>query len=186
MSEGEKRKNRRGDRQDREFDQEIIDIARVTRVTAGGKRMRFRAAVAVGDKKGQVGFAVGKGADVTIAVNKAATKAQKNLMRVLVFNDTIPYRVISKYKAAIVMLKPAPRGTGVRAGGAARVILELAGVPNVVGKIMGSKNKINNVIAIFHALADLELLKQSDKKVTKKEKKELPNDLPKAEVEPVK
>jgi len=147
--------SRREARPDDGFDQVIIDIARVTRVMAGGKRMRFRACVVVGDKKGKVGSSVAKGADVTMAVNKAVTKAKKNLVNVSIINETIPHQIRSKYGAAKILLKPAPKGSGVIAGGAARSVLELAGVSNVVAKILGSKNKINNVRATILALSKL-------------------------------
>lgn len=140
---------------EKEFSQEILDLARVTRVTAGGKRMRFRATVVLGDKKGRVGFGVAKGADVTLAVNKAARQARKNLFAVLIENETIPHRVDAKFGAAKILLKPAPKGSGIIAGGAMRLALEMAGVPNVVGKMLGSKNKINNVKATLMALEQL-------------------------------
>jgi small subunit ribosomal protein S5 len=141
-----------------EFDQKIIDLARVTRVMAGGKRMRFRACVAIGNKKGQFGIGLGKGADVTLAVAKAVNRAKKELITVPITNDTIPHEVKVKYKSAKLLLKPAPKGTGVKAGGAVRVVLELAGVPNIVGKILGASNKINNVRALSVALTSFKKL----------------------------
>lgn len=147
----------RGFDKEREFEQKILEIARVTRVTAGGKRMKFRACVIVGDKKGRVGMAVAKGADVTAAVAKASTKAEKNLVTVPFKNETIPHEIREKFGAAVVLLKPAPKGTGVKAGGAMRSVFELAGVPNVVGKILGSKNKINNSRATINALSKVKL-----------------------------
>ncbi len=142
---------------EKEFEQKILEIARVTRVTAGGKRMKFRACVIVGDKKGRVGSSVAKGLDVTAAVAKASTKAEKNLVTVPLKNETIPYEIKEKFGAAVVLLKPAPKGTGVKAGGAMRSVLELAGVPNVVGKILGSKNKINISRATINALSKLRI-----------------------------
>lgn len=138
--------------EEKDFGQKIVDIARVTRVMAGGKRMRFRASVIVGDRRGKVGMAVAKGADVTLAVNKAAKKARKNLINVPIVNETIPHRVDVKSGAAKILIKPAPKGTGIIAGGAVRMVLDLAGVSNVVAKILGSKNKINNVNATIKAL----------------------------------
>lgn len=138
-----------------EFDQVIIEIARVTRVMAGGKRMRFRACVVVGDRRGAVGMAIAKGADVTMAVNKAATKARKNLITVSMKGGTIPHRVDAKFGAARLLLKPAPKGSGVIAGGAVRPVLELAGISDIVAKNLGSKNKINTVSATLRALAKL-------------------------------
>lgn len=151
---------------EKEFIQEIIDLSRVTRVMAGGKRMRFRACVAVGDKHGRVGIGIAKGADVTQSINKAVSKAKKNLVRVPIVHESIPYEVTQKFGAARVFLKPAPKGTGVRAGGSVRTVLVLAGIPNIVGKIMGSKNKINNVSVTIRALKQLSLI--GEKPVPKK------------------
>ncbi len=158
MSKNEKKKfSRRPHRKESDFDQRIIDIARVTRVMAGGKRMRFRACVVVGDQKGRVATAMAKGADVTIAVNKAAQKAQKHMFTVPMIEGTIPHHVRYKFKAAEILLKPAPQGTGVVAGGPTRAVVELAGLKNIVIKMIGSRNKINNVQATILAL---QMLKQ--------------------------
>lgn len=124
---------------------------------AGGKRMRFRACVVIGDHKGRVGFGVAKGADVSLAINKAVAVAKKCVIRVPLYEDTIPHEVRTKFKAADVLLKPAPRGTGIIAGGAVRMTLDLAGVPNVASKILGSRNKINNVQATINALSSLKV-----------------------------
>lgn len=148
-----------------EFEQRIIDIARVTRVMAGGKRMRFRACLAIGDKKGRVGIGVAKGQDVTLAISKAFTKAKKNVITVPRVNYTIPHEVRVKFKAAKVLLKPASQGSGIKAGGAVRILLELAGISNITGKILGSNNKVNNVKATMIALD--RLAKVSDEKKTK-------------------
>lgn len=155
-------------REEREFEQNIIDLARVTRVMAGGKRMRFRACLVIGDRKGRVGMAVAKGADVTLAVNKAYTKAKKNLVRVPIVNETIPHQVMVKFGAAKILMKPAPKGTGIIAGGAARIALDLAGVSNVVAKIMGTNNKINNTKATIEALKSLKHVEQPKKDEKKK------------------
>lgn len=153
---GRRRDGGRGEEREKpEFDQTIVELARVTRVTEGGKRMRFRACVVIGDRKGRVGFGVAKGGDVQLAVNKAVRQAKKALIRVPLVKETIPYQVESKFAAAKVMLKPAPRGSGIIAGGALRTVLEYAGVPNVSSKIFGSKSKINNVKATFEALKSL-------------------------------
>ncbi len=154
----------RGGRRDdtpREFDSRTLELARVTRVTKGGKRMRFRALVIVGDRKGRVGFAVAKGADVQMAVDKATRKAQKSILTVPLVRETIPHAIEAKFAAAKVLLKPAPKGTGIKAGGAARAILEIAGVPNVISKSLGSSNKINNVKATMQALRGLARAKRS-------------------------
>ena len=139
-----------------EFEQKIIDLARVTRVMAGGKRMRFRACVALGDRKGQVGWGLAKGADVALAVAKAVNQAKKKMLRVKLVKNTIPHQIEMKYKAAKILLKPATEGKGIIAGGPVRTILELAGVTNVYAKILGnSSSKINNVQAVFGALSKL-------------------------------
>ena len=155
----------------KEFDQRILELARVTRVTKGGKRMRFRACVIIGDRKGRVGYGLAKGLDVAQSVNKAATQAKKRLITIPLVNDTIPYAVTRKFSAAVVLVKPAPKGTGVKAGGALRVVLELAGVANAVGKILGSNNKINNTKAAFLALSSL---RKPAAKVVAKEAAEAP------------
>ncbi len=142
-------------RREEEFEQRILDLARVTRVTKGGKHMRFRAFVLLGDKKGKVGWGLAKGADVSIAVNKAVRSAKKHLIKVPLVNETIPKEVRQKFCAAKILIKPAPQGTGIKAGGAIRAVFELAGVPNVVGKILGSNNKINNAMAVFEAIEKL-------------------------------
>ena len=149
----------RRDRHDepKEFDQRILELARVTRVTQGGKRMRFRACIIIGDRKGRVGYGVAKGADVTASVAKATNQAKKRLVTVPLVKGTIPHAVAQKFAAADIILKPAPQGTGIKAGGAVRVVLELAGVPNAVGKILGSNNKINNAKATMAALKRLRL-----------------------------
>jgi len=146
------RKNFKEFKKDEEYEQRIIDLARVTRVTAGGKRMRFRACLGIGNKKGRVGIGIAKGADVTIAITKAFNQAKKRLITVSLINETIPHAVFVKYKAAQILLKPARKGTGVKVGGAVRIICELAGIANITGKILGSKNKINNVKAAILAL----------------------------------
>lgn len=152
--EKQRRRSPRGgqEREEKEFDQRVLDLARVTRVMRGGKRMSFRACIVIGDRKGRVGVGLGKGADVTGAIAKGVKRAEKDLIHVTLVRETIPHRVDVKYGAAKIMLKPAPPGTGIRAGGVLRVILELAGIPNVVSKIFGSKNKINNARATIQAL----------------------------------
>jgi len=138
-----------------EFEQRVIDISRVTRVVAGGKRMRFRACVAIGNLKGKIGIGTKKGADVSTAVNKAVTAARKNLIKINLINDTIPHQFRVKFKAASILIKPAPKGTGIKAGGPLRSVLEISGLKNIVAKMLGSENKINNVMAIYIALRSL-------------------------------
>jgi len=170
MHKDDRRDNRRGQgrKEAPEFEQKIIDLARVTRVMAGGKRMKFRACVAIGDKKGSIGFGLAKGADVTLAVNKAVNRAKKVMIRIPMINETIPHAVYVKYKAAKVFLKPAHKGTGLKTGGAVRMVLELSGLPNVVGKIHGANNKVNNVKALFKAIESLKPVVLKEKKENKK------------------
>lgn len=166
-----KKKDERRD----DFEQRILDLARVTRVMAGGKRMRFRATVAVGDKKGKVGIGMGKGTDVAIAVNKGVNEAKKNLIEVQTVNDTIPHEVYKKLGASKLLFKPAKRGKGVVAGGIVRVILELAGIKNISSKILGTNNKVNNAKCTIEALKELkqiEMKKPEKKPLKKTEKKE--------------
>jgi len=136
-----------------EFEQKMIDLARVTRVTKGGKRLNFRACMVIGDRKNRVGFGIAKGKDVSIAINKAVSQAKKNLIKVVIKNETIPHEIHHKFKAAKILLKPAAKGRGLSAGGAARAVLELSGIPNITAKIMGSSNKINNVRCAWEALS---------------------------------
>jgi small subunit ribosomal protein S5 len=138
-----------------EFDQKLIDLARVARVVSGGKRFRFRACIGIGDKKGRVGMGVAKGNDVSSAISKAVLQAKKKLINVTVAKGTIPYRIEGKYKGAKILLMPAKEGTGIIAGGSVRSILELAGIKNILGKMLGSNNKINNVTATINILAGL-------------------------------
>lgn len=166
---GRKRRNVRSRfaREDDGFDQKIIDIARVTRVMAGGKRMRFRACVAVGNKSGKVAIGIAKGADVTTAINKAVKQAKKDIVNVQVVNDTIAHELNHKFGAAKILLKPAKKGQGIIAGGVMRLILELAGIHNAVGKIQGTNNKVNNAKCLIEALRRL-------KKVEVKEVRSMP------------
>lgn len=145
---------RRGERPAKEeMDQYVLDLSRVTRVTKGGKHLSFRACVIVGDRHGKVGFGLAKGKDVQIGVEKAVHQAKKNMIVVPIVNDTIPHAIFYKYKAASIILSPAPKGSGIIAGGAVRALLELAGVPNVSSKIIGTtKNKVTILKAAFDAL----------------------------------
>jgi small subunit ribosomal protein S5 len=154
-----------------EFEQRIVDIARVTRVMAGGKRMRFRACVAVGNKKGRVAIGLAKGADVSIAVQKAVNKAKKKFIDVVIVNETIPYAIYHKKGAAKILLKPARKGRGVIAGGVARIILELAGIKNITSKILGTNNKINNVKCVIEALQELKKKESREKDNNESKKK---------------
>lgn len=173
---GKMKKNRKRDR-DRdekkdEFEQRVLDVARVTRVMAGGKRMSFRVCVAIGDRRNKVGVGLGKGADVTMAVNKAVSKAKKNLIDVPMINGTIPHEIYSKAGAAKILFKPARRGRGVIAGGVVRTILELAGVHNISAKVLGTNNKINNARCAIEALKKIKRveIKNKEEKSGKEDK----------------
>ena len=136
-----------------EFGEKVIRISRVTKKTKGGNNISFTALVVVGDRKGRVGAALGKAKDVMNAIKKGVRRGRKTVINIpLVDNRTIPYELTTKYGAAKVMLKPAPAGTGVIAGGSVRAVLELAGIKDVVSKILGTNNKMSNVVATFEAL----------------------------------
>lgn len=139
-----------------EFDSKVIDIARVTRVAAGGKHMSFRAIVIGGDKKGRVGLGIGKGLDVAQAVEKATRQFRKNLITIPLLNETIPYEVHAKFGPSQVILKPQIKGRGLVAGGPVRVICQMAGIKNISSKfISGTHNKLNNALATLQALQKL-------------------------------
>lgn len=153
---GDRRGPRREPKPKPEFDQKIVDIRRVTRVTSGGRKFSFAVAVIAGDKKGRVGFGTGKGLDTAAAVDKAYRKAKKNLIRVpLTKEGMIPHDVSAKYASARVEIRPAP-GRGIVAGSAVRDVLEIAGIKDVIGKLRsGTKNKMNNARAAILALSTL-------------------------------
>ena len=133
--------------------EQVVSINRVTKVTKGGRHMRFAATVAVGDKKGRVGLGTGKSNDVPDAIRKALQAAQKNVIKIeLVEGRTISHEVIGKCGAARVMIKPAKAGTGIVAGGPVRCVLELAGIRDVVSKSFGSNTQINTAKATLNAL----------------------------------
>ncbi len=139
-----------------EFDSKLLDLARVTRVTGGGKRMSFRAVVVAGNKKGKVGIGVDKGRDVSQAIEKATRRAKKNIVNVVIVEETIPHEVQAKVGPARILLKPQMKGRGLVAGGAVRTICDLAGIKNISSKILsGSKNKLNNARATIEALKKL-------------------------------
>ncbi len=143
-----------------EFQTKLLDLARVTRVTGGGKRMSFRAVVVAGDKKGKIGIGIDKGKDVSQAVDKATRRAKKDLVSVVMVGGTIPHEVMAKYGPAVILLKPQKKGMGLVAGGAVRTICELAGIKNVSSKILSkSKNKLNNARATIEALKRLKTKK---------------------------
>jgi len=140
-------------REVKEFDEKVVRISRVSKKTKGGNKVGFTALLVIGDRKGRVGVALGKAGNVLSAIKKGVRKAKKNLLNVpLVDGRTIPHMLDVKYGAGRIILKPAPAGTGVIAGGSVRSVLELAGVRDVVAKTLGTSNKLTNVTATFDAL----------------------------------
>lgn len=149
----------------KEFDEEVLEIARVTRVVKGGRRLRFRATVIIGNRKGKVGIGTGKSAEVAAAIQKAVAKAKRQIIKVpLTDVNSIPHEVRLKFKASKLLLMPAYEGTGIIAGGAVRKIAELAGIKNMYGKLFGTSNKLTNAKATILALEEL---RQVEKKVKK-------------------
>ncbi len=144
--------NRGGFEGEKEFTETVVQINRISKKTKGGNQMRFSALVVVGDKKGRVGAGLSKAADVRGAIKKAIAAAKRRLISVALRGTTIKYSVREKFSAAKVLLKPAPPGSGIIAGGPVRVVLEAAGVKDASGKILGTKNKISNVYATLAAL----------------------------------
>lgn len=144
-----------------EYEQKLLDVARVVRVVAGGRRFRFRAVVVIGNRKGKVAIGVAKGQDVSLAVEKAVTNAKKYLTKISLNEGTIPHMTEAKYGSAKVLLKPAPKGRGIVAGGAVRVVCDLVGIENISGKILGkTKNKLNNARATLSALKKLKPIRK--------------------------
>jgi len=152
--------NRRGQgqnpyQQQSEYEEKIVHIRRVSKKTTGGNKMGFTALVVVGDRKGKVGVGLGKAPDVSSAIRKGSVYAKKHLITVPLINGTIPHEIYIKEGAAKIMLKPAPAGSGVIAGGAVRSVVEAAGVLNISSKVLGTNNKASNVQATLLALSRL-------------------------------
>lgn len=166
-----RRAPRRRDQQRSEFEQKILDIRRVTRVSSGGRRFSFAISMAVGDKKGRIGVGTGKGGDTSLAIEKAAKNAKKNLITIkTTSNMSIPHEVTAKYSSAQVMIMPTP-GRGIIAGSALRDLIELAGLKDINGKILsGSKNKLNIAQAVVKAFGQLNEPKFAKKAVKKDNK----------------
>lgn len=152
-------KRDRGQREPSEFTETTLSVDRVTRVVKGGRRMRFRAIVVVGNRKGKVGLGTGKANEVQSAVQKATKAAKRKMIRVPLTKGTIPHNVDVKFKAAKLRLMPASEGTGIIAGGALRVIFDHAGVRNVLAKRFGTGNTLVNAQATFKALEKLKALR---------------------------
>ena len=149
----------RGPKPKEEFRERVLDMRRVTRVVAGGKRFRFRCTIVLGDEKGRVGIGVAKGLDVQQAIAKAKSEAKKNIIMVnLKDQRTIAHEVDAKYSAARVLLKPGSLGHGLRAGGAVRFVLSFAGIKDGTAKILGrTPNKLTNAMATIEALKKLKV-----------------------------
>lgn len=140
-----------------DFKERVLDLRRVTRVVAGGKRFRFRATLVVGDEKGSVGVGLGKGLDVQAAIGKAKVNARKNILKIDLKDRTILHEVEAKFSAARVKIKPATKGHGLKAGGAVRVVLSLVGVKDATAKCLGrTPNKLTNALATIEALKQLQ------------------------------
>lgn len=151
----------------KEFDETVVQINRISKKTKGGNTIRFSALVVVGDKKGKVGVGLSKAGDVRNAIRKSITTAKKNMVEVPLKGTTVPYSVLEKFSAAKVMIKPAPPGSGIIAGGPMRVVMEAAGIRDASGKIMGTKNKISNVYATLKALDTISKMAAKREKETK-------------------
>lgn len=145
-------------REVKEFEEEVLELARVTRVVKGGRRMRFRATVVIGNRNGKVGVGVGKSDEVVGSIQKAISDAKKNLIVVKMDGTTIPHDISIKLKSAAILLMPAAPGTGIIAGGTIRKVVELAGIKDILSKSFGTTNKISCSRATLKALS---LLKEN-------------------------
>jgi len=146
------------------IEEQVISIRRVTKVVKGGKNLRFSAAVVVGDKNGRVGLGKGKAREVPLAIKKAVADAKKNMVTIPLIKETIPYYTVGKYGAGHVVLRPAAPGTGVIAGGAVRVIMELGGIKNILTKSLRSKNTLTVARATIEGLKSLSAPESISKK----------------------
>ena len=143
-----------------ELEKKTVAINRITKVVKGGRKMRFSALVVIGDKKGKVGVGMGKGAEVSIAIEKANVDAKRNMIDISLKETTIPHEVIGKFEKTKVIMMPAPKGTGIIAGGSVRSLVELVGIEDITTKLYGSNNPINCVKATLDGLKQLRTIEQ--------------------------
>lgn len=141
--------------EEKEFEERVLYLRRVSKKTTGGNYISFSALVAIGDGKGRVGIGLGRGLEVPPAIQKAISQAKRRMITLPIFNDTLPHEIKLKYKSSVILLKPAPPGTGLKVGGVVRAVLDIAGVNNASGKIMGTRNQITNAYAVMRAIAKL-------------------------------
>ncbi|HSX39474.1 MAG TPA: 30S ribosomal protein S5 [Candidatus Saccharimonadales bacterium] len=146
----------------KEYEEKVIEVKRVSKKTTGGSSMGFTALVVIGNKRGRVGSALGKANDYASAVQKALQKARRSLIDVNLNNNTISHEVSATFKASEVYLKPAPKGSGIIAGGTVRAVVELAGIRDISGKMLGSNNKAANVICTIEALKKLKVPRKTN------------------------
>ena len=165
------RKKRFNKREKPEFEQKLLDLARVTRVVKGGRRFRFRATVVIGDRRGKVGVGVSKGSDVSDSIGKAYNDAKKHMIEVNTDGNTIPHDVKIKVGSARILLKPTKEGRGIVAGGAVRTVVDLAGIKDIVSKSLGTSNKLNVARATIEALKQLKKVERKEVKPKKEEVK---------------
>ncbi|WP_339033999.1 30S ribosomal protein S5 [Spiroplasma endosymbiont of Cantharis rufa] len=147
-------------REDNPYEERVVTINRVTKVTKGGRRFRFAAVVVIGDKKGRVGLGTGKANEVPDAIKKAIKEARKSLIRIPLAGSTVPHDVMGHYGAGKVMIKPARKGTGVIAGGPVRAVVELAGISDIYTKSLGSNTPINMIRATLEGLQQMQTPEQ--------------------------
>ena len=154
-----------------EFEETVVEIKRISKKTKGGNQIRFSALVVMGDRKGKVGVASAKATDVRSAIRKSMAAAKKRMVKIPLVGTTIPYSVSEKFSAAKIILKPAPPGSGIIAGGPLRVVLSAAGIRDAVGKILGTKNKASNVYATMEALKRISKMKSKKERMREENKK---------------
>ena len=158
--------------EDQKHEERILHLRRVSKKTSGGNYISFSALVAIGDGEGNVGIGLGRGLEVPPAIKKAITQAKKHMIHIPIYKDSLPHQVKMKFKASRLLLKPAPLGTGLKVGGVVRAILDIAGVNNASGKIIGTRNQITNAYAVMEALKMLKPRIVAEKKETKVKKEE--------------